>query len=440
MYSNDDHGWAELLPSREHKNDTCTGDHRVQWAIIGAGFTGLSCARQLATQHPDDEIILLDARSLAQGASGRTSGFVVAVSHFSGVTVTNVSGTFNPEHMSEYQRVNRINSAGLDTLRHIVKSNNLDCDWREDGFYHTAADTASIQESANFIKYLEKLDIDHSVLNQDQLYEELGTQWYQKGIHVHQGALVQPAQLVYGLANSLPKNVRLFENSTVHNLSSSSPFQISTDKANIIADKVIVATNYEAPKLGLSKNRILGSTLSGSFTRKMSTDELALLGSKKTWGVLSLHSGGATVRLTTDGRISIRNTAEFNAGNLLSTSQLFSRQSIHRSSFQNRFPELNHVPFEHSWSGVEGISKNGTTFFQNPKPGLYLAGGYNGSGVSRGTAFGLAMADFASGHQSPLITDCLSSPSAQWLPPRPILDIGAWFTVRNRFKGVGKDR
>jgi glycine/D-amino acid oxidase-like deaminating enzyme len=156
--------------------------------------------------------------------------------------------------------------------------------------------------------------------------------------------------------------------------------------------------------------------------------------------VLSLHSGGATLRLTTDGRISIRNTAEYNGGLLLSKSQLKQRQIIHRVRFEARFPQLSQVPFETSWSCIEGISRNGTSFFGKVNEHIYYAGGYNGSGVCRGTAFGTALADWSAGNISQLIEDCLGYPKASWLPPRPLLDVGAWFTVRNRFRGVGKDR
>jgi glycine/D-amino acid oxidase-like deaminating enzyme len=47
-----------------------------------------------------------------------------------------------------------------------------------------------------------------------------------------------------------------------------------------------------------------------------------------------------------------------------------------------------------------------------PKKDLYLAGEYNGSGVSRGTAFGTALADYTCGGQSQLIDDCHVSPPA----------------------------
>ncbi len=59
---------------------------------------------------------------------------------------------------------------------------------------------------------------------------------------------------------------------------------------------------------------------------------------------------------------------------------------------------------------------------------------------SRGTAFGNAIADYVSGEDTQTVSDCLASAPAAWIPPRPLLDIGAFFKVRLRFKGVGRDR
>ena len=38
---------------------------------MGAGFTGLAAARQLALNFPDDEIVLIEAQEVGYGASGR---------------------------------------------------------------------------------------------------------------------------------------------------------------------------------------------------------------------------------------------------------------------------------------------------------------------------------------------------------------------------------
>lgn len=427
----DNHGWAELLPARIPK-PAYLRNRRIPWAVIGAGVTGLAAARRLALLNPGDEIALLDARMVSQGASGRNSGFAVAVSHF--------SGGFKIKEINEYQRINRINQAGLSFLREQVKDFQLSCQWREQGFYHTAADENANKENQHFLTYLQALDIPHTSLKREELNHQLGTSHYLKGVQVHQGALLQPAALVQGLADHLPENTTLFEQSPVRRIDGSGPFQLRLDGGDLEVDRVIIATNFEAPTLGFLGSRLASSTLSGSFTRKLTDEELNSLGDVSDWGILSLHSGGATVRLTIDGRISIRNTAEFNHGRLLTDNELRLRQQIHRQAFDTRFPQLAKVPFEFGWSGVEAISRNGTNFFGQQKPGIFLAGGYNGSGVSRGTAFGTALAELACGGTGQLISDCLASPAATWIPPRPFLDIGAMWTVNSRFRGVGKDR
>jgi hypothetical protein len=71
---------------------------------------------------------------------------------------------------------------------------------------------------------------------------------------------------------------------------------------------------------------------------------------------------------------------------------------------------------------------------------LYFAGCYNGSGVTKGTAFGLGIAEYVCNQESSLVNDCLGTEKADWLPPKPLLNVGAWFITKQRFKGVGKDR
>ncbi len=430
-FNADANGWNALLPRRT-KRVAKPLPTRVKWTVVGAGLTGLACARRLATMHPNDEILLLDAREIGQGASGRNSGYAVAISQF--------SGAYDAKQKSNYDRINRINQAGLDILRGQIQQHKIDCQWDENGFYHTAADTVSVRKHAYFLRYLDALDVPHTALNQEQLQARLGTPWYKCGVHVPQGALLQPAALVRGLALSLPPNVHLAENTPVLKIESGTPNIVHLAEQSLKTDRLILAVNYEAGKLGFLRRRILGSTLSGSVTRVLTDPEMENLGSLKHWGALSLHSGGATVRLTQDRRLCLRNTAEYHGGKLLSRAQLEHRKTVHRAAFNKRFAALSHVPFEHSWSGVEGISRNGTNFFGQQGNSIYLAGGFNGSGVSRGTAFGTALAEYASGHSAPLIDDCLASAPAAYMPPRPFLDIGAFFTVRNRFRGVGLDR
>ena len=430
-FDHETRGWVDLIPPRNPR-PKLTSNLEAKWLVIGAGFTGLSCARRLAEINPNDQIILIDAREIGQNASGRNSGYAVAHSHFSGV--------YKESQLSQYQRVDRINQVGLNSLRSLVVENNIACDFKDTGIYHTAADNNSSKKCDNFIDYLEKREINHTPLSQEQLQKHLGTKWYQKGVKVENGALVQPAKLVFGLADNLPSNVTLYENTPVLKMTVDKTNKLVVPNATIAAEKVIMACNYESLAHGQSKQRAVGVTLSGSITRVLTKDELRGLGNQSSWGVLSLHSGGATVRLSSDGRISIRNTAEYNNQSLLTNQQLLKRQEIHRKAFNNRFPQLSHVSFEHCYSGVEGVSVNKTNIFNKLSKSLYFAGCYNGSGITKGTAFGMGIAEYVCQHESALVSDCLATAKANWLPPRPLLDVGAWFVTKQRFKGVGKDR
>ena len=409
-----------------------TKSQRVPWVVVGAGVTGLASARRLAELHRDEEVILLDARQVGQGTSGRNSGFAVAVTYS--------NGGFKEEEEENYRRINRFNQAGLEILRKQVSDLDIECQWQEDGFHYLGADQISIRECELYLNFLDKLEIEHTALDYNNICDRLGTKLYQTGVHVPQGVLLQPAALVRGLAECLPNNVCLYEQSPVLQLDTGKVLTLKLGHCEIKADNVILATNYEASRLGYLNRYLIGSTLSGSFTRVLTKEELARLGSLHHWGVLSLHGGGATVRLTPDQRICIRNTAEYHGGALLSESQLMERQAVHRRGYESRFPQLADVPFEYAWSGVEGISGNFTNFFGQQRENVYFAGGYNGSGVSRGTAFGTALAEYASGETSPLIKDCLACMPGSWIPPRPLLDIGAYFKIRSRFAGVGLDR
>jgi len=431
IFDHETRGWVDLITPRIPK-PKLTSNLDAKWLVIGAGFTGLSCARRLAELNPQEKVFIVDAREIGQNASGRNSGYAVAHSHF--------SGPFEESQLSQYERIDRINQVGLNSLRSLIANNNIDCDYKESGIYYAAADSNSSKECDHFIDYLAKREISHTPLSQDQLEEHLGTKWYQKGVKVENGALVQPAKLVFALADNLPNNVVLYENTPVLKMITGKTNEIVVPNAVITAEKVIMACNYESLAHGQPKQRAVGVTLSGSITRVLTKDELGSLGNQSSWGVLSLHSGGATVRLTSDSRISIRNTAEYNNQSLLTDHQLLKRQETHRQAFKNRFPQLSHVPFEHCYSGVEGVSANKTNIFNKLSNSLYFAGCYNGSGITKGTAFGMGVAEYVCKHESTLVSDCLATEKADWLPPRPLLDVGAWFVTKQRFIGVGKDR
>ena len=72
--------WNDLLPKRKIL-PRLEGKLTSDWLIVGAGFAGLSAARRIQKEAPNDSIIILDATELASGPAGRNSGFMIDLPH-----------------------------------------------------------------------------------------------------------------------------------------------------------------------------------------------------------------------------------------------------------------------------------------------------------------------------------------------------------------------
>ena len=73
-------GWSGTLPARTPKA-ALEGEQRADWVVLGAGWAGLAAARRLAANRPNDRIVLIEAGTAGEGASGRNSGFAIDLPH-----------------------------------------------------------------------------------------------------------------------------------------------------------------------------------------------------------------------------------------------------------------------------------------------------------------------------------------------------------------------
>ena len=69
-------GWNALLPKREPKH-IAPEQAEFDAIVIGAGVTGLAAAKRIAELEPNSQVLLIDASTVGEGASGRNSGFGV---------------------------------------------------------------------------------------------------------------------------------------------------------------------------------------------------------------------------------------------------------------------------------------------------------------------------------------------------------------------------
>ena len=258
-----------------------------------------------------------------------------------------------------------------------------------------------------------------------KLSKKLGTSFYNIGLYTKGGILLHPGKLVRAMIDTLPKNVKLFENSSLINWKKNNDIILCTFKEAIIkTKKIIFATNGFLKSLGIKSNYNFPITLTASMTRSLTEDEFRSIGEPKEWGVLPVRPMGATIRMTKDRRILIRNTAEVYNPFQMSQSDLNKRKLKQKEGIKKRFPQLPDDIIESSWSGIVSRTRNSSQIFEKIDKNIFVAGCYNGSGIGVGTLFGEQIALKASDENTKEIETIEARNKPTWLPPEPFLSLG----------------
>jgi glycine/D-amino acid oxidase-like deaminating enzyme len=419
-------GWLAPLPERAPAVQL-TGSERADFAVVGAGFTGLAVARRLAEARPEQRVAVVEAQRAGFGASGRSSGFVVDLAHF----IARM-----PEAASRaYIGLSRL---GISALRELVETHGIDCDWDETGWIHAAAGEAAAEALPMLRAWLDRIGERYQALDPEDLAAITGTRFYRTGLRLPGSVLVQSGALVRGLAGSLPGNVSLYEESPVLRIESAGEgFRLATAAGELRAAKLCIAGNGYSPLLGVLADRVFPLITFGSLTRPLSAAEQEALGGEREWGLLAEDNMGSTLRRTRDQRLLVRNSVHYRRDLGVGEEVMRRAKAAHRKAFLARFPALAEVPFAHTWAGVMGASPNRGHSFGEIETNLFTAAGYTGGGIAMGTTAGMLLADLALGVQSQQLADMLALPAPTWLPPQPFLDVGIRLRVARMNASAG---
>ncbi len=408
--------WINDLNSRGNIK-SLSSDLKCEWLIIGAGYTGLSAARKLGQIYPNQKILLVDAQLAGEGASSRNSGYLVD-------TTLNDGFTSNKE-LEKYKKKADIYQLGIEVVKKFIKEHQVDCDWNESGKYFASSKDEDKRILENFSETLTKLGFEHNIIFNRDLAKRLGTNFYNIALFTKGGILLHPGKLVRAMIDTLPENVNLYENSFLLNWKKNNgTINCIFKSGSIQAKKIIFATNGFLKSLGIKSNYNFPITLTASMTRPLSDIEFKFLGEPKEWGVLPIRPMGATIRMTKNRRILIRNTAEVYNPYKMSKSELDKRSNKQKIGIKKRFPSLPDDIIQSTWSGIVSRTRNSSQIFEKLDNNIFVAGCYNGSGIGVGTLFGEQIAIKASGGNSKEIETIEARNKPTWLPPQPFLDFG----------------
>lgn len=418
-------GWSLILPERR-PHAALQGDVTADWVVVGAGYAGLAAARRLAENRPRERIVVLEADMAGENASGRNSGFGIDLPHVVG------AGQDDLASAHAYMRLSR---AAIDHLESVVTREAIACDWSRAGKYHAAVTARGTGEMlAPFAAMLKSLGEPYEELSGEETARRTGTAYYHASVYTPGCALMNPAALTRGLADSLPENAVLYESSPVIAFEKGSSIRLATPEGSVTAPRMVIAVNGFAERFGYWRGRLLPFTAHASLTRPLEDDEERMIGSVAPWGITPVNAFvSTTMRLTADRRILIRYFLRYCPDQRVSASSLPAIRAAHMKVLRSRFPRLEQLDIAHTWTGYVCLSRNNAPGFGKVDENVWSAVCQNAVGVTKGTISGLLAADLACGVDNPLIADIkgLGTPSA--LPLRPLLDIGV--RLRNAWDG-----
>lgn len=423
-------GWY-LTSGPELPLNRLSGEVTCDCLVVGAGWMGLHAARRYAELRPDAKVILVDAGRIGNNASGRCMGFAIDLAH-------------NPrnQNFAEDEKGNSeelfVNLEGNTYLKNAVEELGVECDWDPQGKFHSAATEGGVQDLRNFSKALDRMGQKYRWVERDEMREMTGSKHYIKALHHPGTILLQPAKYLKNAARALPKNVAVYENTAVRSAQFGAVQHVfETENAVIKASKVILCTAGYLTKFGFYRNSAIPVYTFASMTRSLTESELRHVGNRASYGLIPANSFGTTVRRTPDNRLFLRNVYSYANDFKTSLDDVMRTRAQQQLAFDRRWPELSQMGFEASWGGLLTLSQNGGMAWGELAPNVYSAAFCNGTGVSRGTAFGKAIAELANGMSSRTIEILKSRATPARAYPRLITSFGVNYVTGKRFKEAG---
>ncbi len=194
-------GWFNIANNGEHRfADPETIVDGYDFIVVGAGFGGVNAASRLAEIRPDASIALFDAMRVGMGDSGRNAGFLIDVPH---VTVGDPRTDLD-HHKWRY----RLNKIVIDRMRGIKEKNNLQFDWRESGKHLAAREPSCLPSLDNLARFLDRIGGSSRMIEKADIPSVLGTDYYIRSLYTPGTVLINPTEVVRGLAIALPQMCR----------------------------------------------------------------------------------------------------------------------------------------------------------------------------------------------------------------------------------------
>ncbi|MER7637202.1 FAD-binding oxidoreductase [Streptomyces sp. NPDC126522] len=359
-------------------------------AVVGAGLVGLSTAYHLAERQPSLDIVVVDARRPAAGASGRGTGLL-------GPRVGPPVDRAVRRYGAAVAR--RMHRASVEAVRRVVDlCDRLGVPCADGEQIVAARSRTGLASLARQAAAYRALDLEVPVLCAADIRRRVDVPYHAGLLHRHTATL-DPAALTAALARAcVAKGVRLHGGSPlleVRGGDGKQP-QLLFPQGTLRAPRSVLAVNAGVAGLGLPVGTVLGLEVHAVATEPLGHEARALLG----------HGGLAVIdavplapyfRLTAEGRLVV------GGGTALCPDGVGPRRravlrvfAFHRLEQWLRalHPALAGVEVTHRWAGGIAVTADGLPVVGpvRGRPGVWYAGGCNGHGLAMSVAHGSYLA------------------------------------------------
>ena len=340
--------------------------------VVGGGLAGCSTALELAERGYD--VVLLEGKRIAWGASGRSGGQAIVGYACSQETLVAQVGHEAARQMFD------ITVEAQELIRHRVARHAIECDlhW---GHLHVALKPRQVQELRSHQQELER-DYGYTGtrwLERDQLRQVLGTDRYAGGLRDDRSGHLHPLNYTLGLAAAAEAaGVRIFEGTEVLGFEPGATVRVRTkDGASVRAKHLALCCNafIDARLSRRLRNRIMPVGTYIVATEPLGRERIeSLLGENVAVSdvnfVLDYFRRSADHRLLFGGRVS------YSGHDAMDTARAT------RERMLKAFPGLRDVRIEYAWGGYVDITMSRAPDFGRLTSNVYYLQGFSGHGVA----------------------------------------------------------
>lgn len=353
--------------------------------VIGAGFTGLSAALNLAELGMS--VVVLEAERVGYGASGRNGGLVGSGQR---------QDVLEAEEQFDVARSRQLwNFAELakQEIKNRVEKHNIPCDLQKGQLVgvHKKSYLGWAQQLADALT--ERYDYPFCrALNAQETYEYVATSDFVEGLYDTEALNLHPLNYTLGLARAASDaGVRIFENSRVTSYTKTDPAVVTTATGSVKASFIVLACNgYLGNLEPRSAGKIMPINNFMIATEPLGEDRAREVINGR-FGVHDTRFVVNYFRLSDDHRLLFGGGENYRPGFPKDIAKFV------RPYMLNLFPQLKDAGVDYAWGGTLSVTVNRLPHLGRLEPNVFFGQGYSGHGIITANFAGKVIAEAIAG-------------------------------------------